>query len=117
MMRQRWPWVVTGAVGVVLVAGGVVWLFLVLGAEKADRISSGIGAGAAVVGLVMALLGWLRVRSSVRDTEGAAAHSGPLVQNSVIMGSNIQVGGSVAGDITADGLDSRRHLDRGGSAT
>lgn len=111
MRVRRWPWVATGMVGVVLVAGGGVWLFVALGAEKADRISSGVGAGAALVGLVMALLSWVRTRGSAGSIEGGSPEIRQSVQNSVIMGPNVQVGGSVAGRITVDGSNSARRPD------
>lgn len=86
----------------VLVACGMVWLFLALGAERADRISSGIGAGAAIVGLVMAFLGWLRTRSSGTGSGDVPAQGGQPVSNTIVGVANVQVGGSVASGLAAD---------------
>lgn len=90
-MRHVWTGLaVTGGFAAV---GGVVWLFLALGSEEGDRIASGIGAGAAVVGLILAAVGLRKARQ-----EGGG---GPSVTGSTIGGSNVQVGGSVHGPVIA----------------
>lgn len=101
--------VVWGAIGAVVAAAGLVWLFVALGTEEADRISSGVGAGAAVVGLIVGALGVVKRRAEPPNTHPAAAAQS--VENSVIGGANVQVGGSVRGSVTATG-DASQERDR-----
>jgi hypothetical protein len=72
--RRGWFWIAMGvlAVGVIVVGFGV--LFLVVGLENAGRVSSGIGAAAGIVGLVVAGIGALRARSA--RTAGRAVGQG-----------------------------------------
>ncbi len=62
--RRGWFWMAVGVlvVGVVVVGFGV--LFLVMGLEDADRVSSGIGAATGLIGLVIAGIGTLRTRAA-----------------------------------------------------
>ncbi|MEV8509890.1 hypothetical protein AB0368_34400 [Actinoplanes sp. NPDC051475] len=55
--RSWWWWLVSGAV---VAAVGII--FLVLGLESADRVSSGIGAAASLLGLVAGAAGARRAR-------------------------------------------------------
>ena len=115
MGASRQVWVGVTATGAVMVIGGLVWLFAALGTEQADRISSGIGAGAALVGLLIGALGAAHVRthptsSSVPGHDPTVTASPELrpaihhsVHNSSIGGANIQIGGSVSGAVTAYG--------------
>jgi hypothetical protein len=83
---------------------GLVWLFVDLGAEQADRISSGVGAGAAVMGLIVAALGVMKRRADTQDDRNTKhAVTRQSVTSSVINGSNVQVGGSVHGFIATEG--------------
>lgn len=115
MVARRGMWIGLAVVGAVAVAGGLVWLFRSLGAEEADRISSGIGAGAALIGLILTVLGLINARpQAIPDTtqqlprpnatgpEGLHSPS-QRVDNSTIMGPNIQVGGSLTGGVSAQG--------------
>jgi hypothetical protein len=112
---RRAVWVGTAIAGVVLIVGGIVWLFVALGSEEADRISSGIGAGGTLVGLILTVMGLMKARAQASprsgqqdvpapmNPAGAPTSSGQTVQNSTIMGPNVQIGGSVTGGITAHG--------------
>lgn len=93
MSTRRWFAVV--AVGTLLIAGGLVWMFLALGPDHADQISSGIGAGAAVLGVAIAVAGVVGSRSQ----PGQPPTAGQSVQTSTINGPNIQVGGSITGTV------------------
>jgi hypothetical protein len=90
---MRYVWAGLAVIGGLVAVGGMVWLFLALGTEEGDRIASGIGAGAAVVGLILAAVGLRKARA-----DGGA---GPSVSGSTIGGSNVQVGGSVHGPVVA----------------
>lgn len=93
-------WIGLVLVGVVLVVGGIVWLFVALGAEDADRISSGIGAASGVLGLLLTAFASWKVH--VKGANGST-HPGvrrQSVENSTVSGTNVQVGGSVSGGIT-----------------
>ena len=101
MRGHRGVWGVVAAAGALAAVAGLVWLFVVLGAERADRISSGIGAGAAVVGLIVAAQGVAMRRADTRNSVGPEpAPTSQSVVNSVIDGGNVQVGGSVHGSVT-----------------
>ncbi|MEU6155991.1 hypothetical protein ABZ816_39030 [Actinosynnema sp. NPDC047251] len=104
---RRSAWVVLVVAGAVMAVGGVVWLFVVLGTEEADRISSGIGAGTAVMGLAVGVLGMVKGRVPEPDGESTVA-AGQSVMHSMITGSNVQVGGSVHGDVNATGRTAGR---------
>lgn len=108
-MRTHRPiWAVMAAVGAVVAVAGLVWLFVALGTEEADRISSGVGAGAAVLGLVVAGLGVMKRRATTPDDADSVA---PVqsVANSLIKGSNVQIGGSVHGSVTASESETGDH--------
>ena len=111
MGTRRWIWVVVAVVGSLMTAAGLVWLFIGLGTEAADRISSGIGAGAALVGVLLSALGFMKTLTQARRSSeqadvradppdsAASAFGKQSVRNSTIMGANVQVGGSVSGGI------------------
>lgn len=67
---QKGLWICLLVIG--LVAAGVCTLFLVLGTELMDRISSGIGAGAGVVAVVFSLIALFRRPSEVTTPASAA---------------------------------------------
>lgn len=74
MSTRRWFAVV--AVRTLLIAGGLAWMFLALGPDRADQISGGIGAGPAVLGIAVAVAGVLGSRSQVGGSITGTVHTG-----------------------------------------
>lgn len=79
--------------GVVVVAIGS--LFLLTGPEHADRLSSGIGAGAGVIGLIVSGFGALRARRERGGEQAPEAGAVPQRPVEVTMRAEVSDNGRV----------------------
>jgi hypothetical protein len=95
---SRGWWVALLVLGILVTLGAGIWLFRSQGAEQADHISSVVSAGIGIVGILTTIVGTVQVKRKQKPDRDGVSQS---VDNSTISGSNIQVGGSVEGSITA----------------
>ncbi|GLY53172.1 hypothetical protein Lesp01_68280 [Lentzea sp. NBRC 102530] len=91
-------WIAVLVLGVLIIVAGLVRLFSSLGSERADQISSGVGAGAALVGLILAVMSLVKGRASAAEpNQGTVRQS---ADNSTVNQPVIQIGGNVTGSVT-----------------